>query len=86
MKKRISILMSSLVLVVSLFSIQPAFATDTTPEFTKEYCAVSQAEKCKQTGTGCPGKKICFWKDLKDVATLAATIVTTAAAIDALAD
>lgn len=79
-------MMSSLVFVVSLFSIQPTFATDTTPEFTKEFCAISQADKCKQTGKGCPGKKICLWKDLKDVATLAATIVTTAAAIDALVD
>ncbi|MHA7128886.1 hypothetical protein [Algoriphagus namhaensis] len=86
MKKKISILMSSLMFVISFSSIHPSFATDTKPEFTKEFCAVSQAEKCKQTGTGCPAKKVCFWKDLGDIASTAGKIVGTAAAAVALAE
>lgn len=85
-EKRISILMSSLVFVVSLFSIQPTFAKKTTPEFTKEFCAVSQAEKCKQTGTGCPGKKVCFWKDLGQIAETTGKIAGTVATALVIAD
>ena len=66
MKKSILTLVSGVVLTASVFSVQPAFSSSGTYE--KEFCAVSQAEKCKQSGKTCPGKKVCFWKDLGEIA------------------
>ncbi|SMP30206.1 hypothetical protein SAMN06265367_106289 [Algoriphagus winogradskyi] len=78
--------MSGLILSASLFAVQPVFAVEQTGEFEKEYCAISSGLKCKQTGTSCDGKQVCFWKDLKDVAIVVGSIVGTVAAIDKLAE
>jgi hypothetical protein len=87
MKKIFSNLTGIVVLVVSLFSINPAFGTeDKAKQYVKEFCAVSGAEKCKQTGDGCEGKKVCFWKDLGEIAGTVGKIATAGAAVVVIAD
>ncbi|MFC3415354.1 hypothetical protein [Algoriphagus hitonicola] len=87
MKKTFSNLIGTAVIVVSLFSINPAFGTEGESEgFVKEFCAVSQTEKCKQAGDGCTAKKICFWKDLGQIAETAGKIAATAASVVVIAD
>lgn len=87
MKKSILTLVSGVFLTASVFSIQPAFSSSGSYE--KEFCAVSQAEKCKQSGKTCPGKKVCFWKDLGEIAGTAGKVagavvagITIAEALD----
>jgi hypothetical protein len=81
-KKSILTLVSSVVLTASVFSVQPAFSSS--GGYQKEYCAVSQKEKCKQSGTTCDGKKICFWQDVKEVAVMAGAIAAGAVALSSL--
>jgi len=82
MKKKISILMTGLILTSGLFTVQPALASS--GNYNKEYCAISQADKCKQPGNSCPGKKICFWRDLKDVVVIGAAIAAGVASVASL--
>lgn len=82
MKKSILTLVSAVVLTASVFSIQPAFSS--AGNFEKEYCAVSQKEKCKQSGKSCDGKKICFWQDLKEEAVIAGSVAAGALAASQL--
>lgn len=67
--------MTGLILTSGLFTVQPALASSGV--YDKEYCAISQADKCKQSGISCKGKKICFWRD-------AALIVAIGAGLSAI--
>lgn len=70
MKRKLSLLIGGTLIFGGLSFGNLTMASDS--KFQKEYCSISQAEKCKQTGTSCDGKKICFWKDAKEVVTIAA--------------
>jgi hypothetical protein len=80
MKKKISILMTGLILTSGLFTVQPALASS--GNYDKEYCAISQADKCKQCGTSCDGRKICFWKDTALIVAIGAGHSAIAANLD----
>lgn len=84
MKKSILTLVSGVFLTANVFSVKPVFATESGGGYVQEYCAISQKKKCKQPGTGCDGKMICFWQDLKEVAVIAGSIAAGAAALSSL--
>ena len=85
MKSKVTLGIRLLVLSVSSFSIQTSLATEK-EKFKLEYCAVSQADKCKQTRTDCETKKICFWKDLGVITAIGASVAGTAAAVNSIAN
>ncbi|MFC0655186.1 hypothetical protein [Mongoliitalea lutea] len=80
MKRKLSLLIGGVLVFGGLSFGNLTMASDGS-KFQKEYCSISQAEKCKQTGTTCDGKKICFWKDVKDVVTIAAAAAAIVASV-----
>ena len=85
MKKIFSNLTGIVVLLVSLFSINPALATDTeVKKLDLEYWVLSQAEKCKQNGNDCKKKKVCIGKDLGVAVAILGGVVGIATGVNEL--
>ncbi|MGY6558573.1 MAG: hypothetical protein ACXIT9_04760 [Nitritalea sp.] len=86
MKKCTSKVIAFVQLVMFIGIYQPIVASsDTSSDKNKkelEFCRISQADKCKQVGDTCPGKKICIWKDTGAVVAIVGVVAATVYYVD----